>query len=514
MDIASVHGVDTPYEGAGDTFHELSQDAESGRPWRKPSLRLVLIGVDLLALELVWFVMAVWAAHLPFIDEGLGRNWMLMAGVSFAGSILAFRAQGMYRARVCNLRSVETACIVRATATVVVVMLAMVPFLDVVIHPGGLLIAAGLQIAFVMTGRALYRAWVASHRREGRMVRPVILVGANDEAASLYQLTIDHPEVGLGVCGYVAEPGTPPPAEGLPWLGSPSDVVAIAAQVGADGALIAASAHQPEALNRVVRKLVDAGVHVQVSSGLHGIAAQRLRAQAIAREPVFYVETSGLRPRQLMLKRVLDVSVSAVTLVIAAPVMAITAIAVRLQDGGPVLFRQERVGRDGVPFVMFKFRSMVTNAEAMQAEIDALNERSGPLFKATHDPRVTRVGRLLRATSLDELPQLFNVIRGSMSLVGPRPALASEVEQFDAELRNRTKVLPGVTGLWQIEARDNASFAAYRRLDLFYMENWSIGFDIIILLSTAVAVLMRGIRAPRKVAKPRLAVAATVVRGS
>jgi lipopolysaccharide/colanic/teichoic acid biosynthesis glycosyltransferase len=173
-------------------------------------------------------------------------------------------------------------------------------------------------------------------------------------------------------------------------------------------------------------------------------------------------------------------------------VLGLIALLVKTEDRGPVLFRQQRVGRDGVEFEMLKFRSMCVDAEAKLAALRATNERHGPLFKMDGaDPRVTRIGRFLRATSLDELPQLLNVLRGDMSLVGPRPALASEVAEFPAELRARHQVRPGITGLWQVEARDNPSFEAYRRLDLFYVENWSLALDLIILLGTVEQVLLR-----------------------
>jgi lipopolysaccharide/colanic/teichoic acid biosynthesis glycosyltransferase len=164
---------------------------------------------------------------------------------------------------------------------------------------------------------------------------------------------------------------------------------------------------------------------------------------------------------------------------------------VKLQDGGPVFFKQVRVGRGGETFKVYKFRTMVVDAEARLAELLEQNVRTGPLFKMERDPRITRVGRFLRSSSFDELPQLLNVLKGEMSLVGPRPALPREVESFDDELMTRTKALPGITGLWQVEARDNPSFSAYRRLDLFYVHNWSLSLDLIILLATAEQVVAK-----------------------
>jgi lipopolysaccharide/colanic/teichoic acid biosynthesis glycosyltransferase len=178
-------------------------------------------------------------------------------------------------------------------------------------------------------------------------------------------------------------------------------------------------------------------------------------------------------------------------LVFAAPIIAAFAIAVKRTDGGPALFRQQRVGRDGKSFTMLKLRTMVVDAEARLAELRKLNERTGPLFKMENDPRFTRVGKLMDATSINELPQLWNVLRGDMSLVGPRPALAREVATFNDRLLQRHRVKPGITGLWQVESRDDPSFADYERCDLFYVENWSIRLDIMIMLQTFVEVAKR-----------------------
>jgi lipopolysaccharide/colanic/teichoic acid biosynthesis glycosyltransferase len=187
--------------------------------------------------------------------------------------------------------------------------------------------------------------------------------------------------------------------------------------------------------------------------------------------------------------------VAPIALVLTAPVLLLAALAIKLNDGGPVFYVQPRVGRDGRLFGFLKLRTMVVGADRIRPQAGSENARTGPLFKAPDDPRVTRVGRFLRASSIDELPQLLNVMWGDMTLVGPRPALPSEVEEFDEELLQRNRVRPGITGLWQVEARDNPSFAAYRRLDLFYIENWTLSLDVIILILTVQHVVARSLRA-------------------
>jgi lipopolysaccharide/colanic/teichoic acid biosynthesis glycosyltransferase len=191
------------------------------------------------------------------------------------------------------------------------------------------------------------------------------------------------------------------------------------------------------------------------------------------------------------LKRLVDVTFAAVSLVLMMPLLVALAVLIYLDDSGPIFYASERIGKDGYAFPCFKFRTMVKNADSLQARLAVLNERDTILFKLSNDPRVTRVGTFLRRYSLDELPQLFNVLRGEMSLVGPRPPLASEVERYAPEHLIRLAVLPGLTGLWQIESRQNPSFANYIALDKAYVENWSFWLDVKILFRT-LGVVLRG----------------------
>jgi exopolysaccharide biosynthesis polyprenyl glycosylphosphotransferase len=207
--------------------------------------------------------------------------------------------------------------------------------------------------------------------------------------------------------------------------------------------------------------------------------------------PLVHVEEPQFTGWRRVVKRVSDVVLTSVGLVVIAPVMVGVAALVKLQDRGPVFFRQTRVGRGGELFTMFKFRSMVVDAEARKMDLIALNDGHGALFKLRDDPRITRVGKILRDFSLDELPQLFNVLRGSMSLVGPRPHLAHEVAQMPYEANRRSLVTPGLTGLWQVSGRSDLEEEDGIKLDLRYVENWSLTLDLLILWKTASAVLAR-----------------------
>jgi exopolysaccharide biosynthesis polyprenyl glycosylphosphotransferase len=189
-------------------------------------------------------------------------------------------------------------------------------------------------------------------------------------------------------------------------------------------------------------------------------------------------------------KRGLDVMVALCLLIVISPVLALIALAILLESRGPVLFRQVRSGRNGEPFTFLKFRSMVADAEARRRELEVLNEADGPIFKIRNDPRITRVGRILRRTSLDELPQLWNVLRGDMSLVGPRPPLPSEVLKYEPWQLGRLAVTPGITGLWQVSGRSDVGFTEMVLLDIQYIQKWSLWLDIKILMRTVLVVFL------------------------
>ncbi len=335
-------------------------------------------------------------------------------------------------------------------------------------------------------------------------MRPVVLVGAGDEAFELLKILREEPELGFDVRGVIGEEASVARLGfSVPYLGSADNVVENVTSAGAHHAIIGATAFDFRELNSVVRALTSAGIHVQVSGGLAGISANRLRRAPIGREASFYLEQVSLEGWQAGLKRAMDIVISLMLLLVAGPIMGVLALLVRRNDGGPAFFRQQRIGLDGVPFTILKLRTMVVDAEARLAELMAKNERNGPLFKLKHDPRLTRIGRFMDATSLNELPQLLNVLKGDMSLVGPRPALPREVATFDERLMLRHLVRPGITGLWQVESRDSPSFADYERCDVFYVENWSVQLDLAILLQTFGAVLKRATSAfDRSVEEP------------
>jgi lipopolysaccharide/colanic/teichoic acid biosynthesis glycosyltransferase len=224
-------------------------------------------------------------------------------------------------------------------------------------------------------------------------------------------------------------------------------------------------------------------------TGVHGVGSHRLRAGRSQSGAVLAVAPVGRYTWREPVKRATDVALASLLLILCAPLLGLAALAVRLADGPGVLFRQIRVGRDGQTFTVLKLRTMVCDAEQQLDGLMRHNEAAGPMFKMRDDPRVTKVGRILRGTSVDELPQLVNVLRGDMSLVGPRPALPREVAQWDDRLRERLRVRPGITGPWQVHGRFTASLDDYERLDVGYVDNWTLLGDLRLLLLTVPAVL-------------------------
>jgi exopolysaccharide biosynthesis polyprenyl glycosylphosphotransferase len=282
---------------------------------------------------------------------------------------------------------------------------------------------------------------------------------------------------------------------------SVADLPSLARLTRSTGVVIVPSALSSKDMHAVTAHCASSGLHVQIWPGFFGVGNRRLRQVPIAGAPFFYLEPQSNRGWQLAIKRTLDAVGALLALIVGSLLIAVAALAVALETRGGIFHRQARVGLNGELFTVYKLRTMRPQVDGATSDLSTLNLRTGgPLFKARRDPRVTRVGRLLRATSIDELPQLFNVLKGKMSLVGPRPALPMEAEQFDDELQRRHTVRPGITGLWQIEARENPSFSAYRRWDLHYVDNWSLGLDLAILLATLPVAATHAVRAFRPVA--------------
>jgi len=295
----------------------------------------------------------------------------------------------------------------------------------------------------------------------------------------------------IGLCLPSAELPRPV-VDGIPVLGSLRQVPEVVRSMGCDAVAVTSDdATRYNYLRELAWSLEGVGVELLVDPGLVEVAGPRMHIRPLMGFPLLHVEEPHFKGWRWAIKRVSDIVLTSIGLLIISPVMLAIAAGVKFQDGGPVIFRQARIGREGKPFTMLKFRSMVVDAEERKLELMEHNEGKGGLFKLSQDPRVTRLGQFLRSFSLDELPQLFNVLGGSMSLVGPRPHLASELAQMPSEASRRSLVTPGLTGLWQVSGRSDLEGDDAIRLDLRYVENWSLSLDLQILWKTISAVMAK-----------------------
>jgi exopolysaccharide biosynthesis polyprenyl glycosylphosphotransferase len=333
------------------------------------------------------------------------------------------------------------------------------------------------------------RAMVALHSR-GIGVTPLLVAGESGHVDAIAKVLRRETWLGYRVVGAVTSDHQVTTPAGLPVLGRIDETVNLVDDLGVHGVIFAEGSFQtPADFRRTAWQLEAKDIQMIVVPAVTDISAQRLEIRPVAGLPLLDVDRPQAIAAARWIKRTFDLVGSALLLIAAAPVMALVALAIKLEDGGPVLFRQTRVGLKGETFECLKFRSMVPDAEARLAALAASNEGAGPLFKMTKDPRITRIGRFIRRFSLDELPQFFNAFRGDMSLVGPRPALPAEVAQYDSDARRRLDVRPGLTGLWQVSGRSNLSWDDTVRLDLYYVDNWSLVQDLMILAKTARAVV-------------------------
>jgi exopolysaccharide biosynthesis polyprenyl glycosylphosphotransferase len=430
------------------------------------------------------------AATVVFTASSAPRLHLLVLAVpAWLASIAHFRlysSQSVYR------RPDELGRIVHAAGAASLAVVFVAFMIRTGVTRSWALESFGFGTLALLVDREIVRRLFARMRRTGRLLRPVLVVGANSEAERLVDLLSTDSALGYQVVGVLddaSELGRRVGASTV--VGSVDDVVNVAAATGAGGAVIAATAVDLARSNWLARSLTEAGLHVEISSSLLDIAPERLCIQPLGRVPVVYVRAVRYDGWRAVFKRSFDVAVSVLMLMVSFPMLVAIAVAVKLDSRGPVLFKQERVGRNGRPFKVYKFRSMVLDAEERLEGLLDQNEMDGPLFKLRNDPRVTRVGAVIRKLSLDELPQFLNVVRGEMSLVGPRPALERELAGWAPELHHRLRVKPGITGMWQVSGRNELSFDDYARLDLYYVDNWSPWTDLAILAKTVPTVLLR-----------------------
>ena len=475
-----------------DDVRPAGNAATDDQPTAPQDLKQRLVAADVLAVAVGIVLATGWRAMVKSESElGVVRTHLMLAIVSFPIWPICLALNKVYLARAVERQTEEIRRIIYASLMSVGFILgaAFVAQFHTLSR-----LWVGSVLTFVplclVVERTVARRIFARLRREGRILRRVLIVGTDAEAIGLVHATQRHPELGYQVVGFVG-PDDIGTRGGCQVLGGFDDTQAVLEESGANGVMISLASVEPILVNRLTRQLTDAGYHVALSSGLRDIDVVRFRAQDLGGHTLIYVEQTRRDGWRATAKRAFDVTLSIVGLLLASPILLVAAVAIRLESKGSVLFAQERVGRDGTRFRMIKLRTMVADADARKAELAAQNEADGPMFKIADDPRITRVGAILRKLSIDEIPQFINVLRGEMSVVGPRPALPAEVEQWTEDVHDRLRVLPGITGMWQVSGRSDTTFDEYKRLDFYYVDNWSLAHDLRIVARTFSVVLAR-----------------------
>lgn len=377
-------------------------------------------------------------------------------------------------------------------------VIAIVAFLTRIdVARGFLLLSLPVGVAVLLWTRWLWRQWLLSKRRTGQWSARLLLVGSESSVAQIARELQRSPRSGYVVVGACVPHGKIADViEGtnVPVMGSVNAVPSAMQAVNADTVAITSTDELPAEKVKEISWGLEAGrQHLVLAPSIIDIAGPRLHTRPVAGLPLIHVETPRFTRGQLFVKRTFDIIAAAIFIVLLSPVLLIVTIAVSWTSVGPLLYKQERVGRNGEPFKMLKFRSMRVGADKeLKALLEAQGTSEKPLFKIKDDPRITPVGKFIRKYSLDELPQLFNVLGGSMSLVGPRPQIAAEVALYTDAARRRLLARPGLTGLWQVSGRSSLDWEDAVRLDLYYVENWSLVSDLAILMKTAKAVLAPG----------------------
>ncbi len=456
--------------------------------------KLTLVLADLLTVISAMVVGSWINTRVNPLDPTTGREYLGLVLVSLPLWPIVFTSQLLYRARFLTRRMDEVNRLIRGIAFGMLLTAALSTLLKFPIGRWWLVSTTTSLLVMLTAERLIARRLFDRARSRGTMIRSVLIAGRNAEGRLVREVLDSDPSLGYRFEGFAEDlMQTEPGQSSLALLGDPGRLIELADRMGVNSVIVAATAIDVGSSNRLIRALTEHGIHVELSSTLCDIASGRLTIRPVGRVPMMHIEPvqrTGWRARA---KRTFDIVIASAALLALSPILLTAMLLVKLTDQGPMLFTQDRVGRDGNLFSMIKIRTMVVDAEAKLAELRDQNETTGILFKVKDDPRITKVGKWLRKLSIDELPQLINVLKGEMSLVGPRPALTSEVEQWNPELHNRLRAQPGITGMWQVSGRNGGDDhdATYAQLDLYYVDNWNLVTDLGILLRTVPVVFGR-----------------------
>lgn len=466
--------------------------------WRRRYARRLII-TDFLAL--VWVVYGtqlLWLGNDSPEVHGLTMvsYWMFSGGLVVAWMI-ALALADTRSERVIGVGNTEYVRVADASFRLFGLVAILAFLFQVEVARGYLLISLPLGIVVLVLARWLWRGWLGAQRTMGEYAARVLLVGSLESVTQIASELARTPNAGYRVVGACVPSGKVAdtiPGTAIPIMGNVNAVESAIEVTGADTVAVTSTDDLPPQKVKEISWGLEAGrQHLVLAPNITDIAGPRIHTRPVAGLPLIHVETPRFSRGQRVVKRTFDIASSSVLILLLSPVLIAVALAVKLTSKGPLLFSHERVGINGQPFHMHKFRSMRVGADAeLAALLKAQGTSTQPLFKIQNDPRITPVGRVIRKYSLDELPQLFNVLGGSMSLVGPRPQVAAEVALYSDAARRRLLARPGITGLWQVSGRSTLDWDQTVRLDLYYVENWSLLGDIAILVKTVKTVVSPG----------------------
>lgn len=452
-------------------------------------LDLLMVAVAVSTAYLTRFGMSAEALSASTINDG-AISYGLIAVVLVAAWMAALHLQNSYDGRFVGHGVQEYRQVFQGSAWLFAALAIFAYAMKLDFARGFVLLAFPLGTLLLLLGRWGARRWLVQQRRDGRLSDRVLLVGDRAHVASLAEALRRAPDAGYNVVGACVDHTQGGTVAGVPILGPEADVLVHAKELEVDVVAVSSSAGLgQEGLRRLGWALENTGIGLVVAPGIMDVAGPRVQTRPVQGLPLIHVEAPKFHGPQLIVKSVLDRVGTLVAMLVFLPILIAVMVAIKLEDRGPIFFAQERIGRDGDSFRMLKFRSMVVDAEDQLPQLQAANEAAGPMFKLRNDPRVTKVGAFIRRHSLDELPQLVNVLRGEMSLVGPRPPLPREVAEYEPDTRRRLLVKPGMTGMWQISGRSDMGWADAVRLDLYYVENWNPVLDLMIMWRTALIVV-------------------------
>ena len=429
--------------------------------------------------------------------NGFDLSYSIVSLAIIVSWLVVLQLFGTSSSRVIGTGTLEYKRVIDATIRLFGILAIVAFLLRIDLARSYIITSLPLGLGLLILGRWLWRRWLVSRRAKGEFVARVLLVGSVESVTAIHRELGRSHDTGylvVGACVPGDRIGAYLPGTDIPLSTNLEAIDAAMREAEADTIVVTSSDElPPERIRRLSWSLEPGKHHLVLAPSLTDIGGPRIHMRPVAGLPLIHVETPRYDGLKRFSKRAFDVVVAGGLLVVLAPLLVAIAATVRLTSPGPVFFQQQRVGLKGTRFSMLKFRSMVTDAEAQLVALQSAERREGNavMFKMKNDPRVTPIGRILRRYSLDELPQLLNVLDGSMSLIGPRPPLDSEVQAYEHHVHRRFMVKPGITGLWQVSGRSNLSWEDTVRLDLYYVENWSMTGDLVILWRTARAVLAR-----------------------